>query len=63
MSPVIFPIIDPEFDTVLCDAVSDVRLVEATDTTLTLAWNGGNDVQWEVQYMEVNGMGRVDRDD
>ena len=54
-APVIFPIIDPEFDTVLCDAVSDVRLVSATDTTLTLAWNGGNDVQWEVQYMEMNG--------
>ncbi len=50
-APVIFPIIDPEFDTVLCDAVSDVRLVSATDTTLTLAWNGGNNVQ----YMEVNG--------
>ena len=52
---VIFPIIDPDFDTTLCDAVRDVRSVEATDTTLTLMWNGGNNVQWEVQYMEVNG--------
>ena len=52
---VIFPIIDPDFDTTLCDAVRDVRQVEATDTTLTLMWNGGNNVQWEVQYMEVNG--------
>ena len=51
----IYPIIDPDFDTTLCDAVRDVRSVEATDTTLTLMWNGGNNVQWEVQYMEVNG--------
>ena len=54
-APVIFPIIDPEFDTVLCDEVRDLRVAEATDTTLTLMWNGGNNVQWEVQYMEVNG--------
>ena len=52
---VIFPIIDPDFDTVLCDGVRDVRVAEATDTTLTLMWNGGNNVEWEVQYAEVNG--------
>ena len=52
---VIFPIIDPDFDTVLCDEVRDVRLAEATDTTLTLMWNGGNDVAWEVEYGEMNG--------
>ena len=52
---VIYPIIDPDFDTTLCDAVRDVRQVSATDTTLTLMWNGGNNVQWEVQYAEVNG--------
>ena len=52
---VIFPIIDPGFDTVLCDEVRDVRLASATDTTLTLMWNGGNDVQWEVEYGEMNG--------
>ncbi len=51
----IYPIIDPEFDTVLCDEVRDLRVAEATDTTLTLMWNGGNNVQWEVQYVEVNG--------
>ena len=52
--PVIFPIVDPDFDTVLCDVARDVRLVSATDTTLTLMWNGGNAVQWEVVYAEVN---------
>ena len=52
---VIFPIIDPDFDTVLCDGVRDLRLADSTDTTLTVMWNGGNNVQWEVQYMEVNG--------
>ena len=51
----IFPIIDPDFDTVLCDVVRDVRMADSTDTTLTLMWNGGNNVEWEVQYMEVNG--------
>ena len=53
--PVIFPIIDPEFDTMLCDVARDVRLASATDTTLTLMWNGGNAVQWEVEYGEMNG--------
>ena len=53
-NPVIFPIIDPDFDTVLCDAVRDVRVADSTDTTLTLMWNGGNAVQWEVVYAEVN---------
>ena len=51
----IYPIIDPDFDTVLCDVVRDVRMVDSTDTTMTLMWNGGNNVEWEVQYMEVNG--------
>ena len=52
---VIFPIIDPDFDTTLCDVVRDVSVVAATDTTLTLMWTGGNNVEWEVQYAEVNG--------
>ena len=52
--PAIFPIIDPDFDTMLCDVPRDVRLASATDTTLTLMWNGGNAVQWEVEYAEVN---------
>ena len=52
--PVIFPIIDPDFDTTLCDEVSDVRQAEATDTTLTLMWDGGNNVEWEVEYFEMN---------
>ena len=53
-APVIFPIIDPDFDTVLCDMARDVRVADSTDTTLTLMWNGGNAVQWEVVYAEVN---------
>lgn len=53
-APVIFPIIDPDFDTTLCDEVSDVRQAEATDTTLTLMWDGGNNVEWEVEYFEMN---------
>ena len=52
---IIIPIIDPDFDTVLCDAVRDVQLAAATDTTLTLIWTGGNNVEWEVQYAEMNG--------
>ena len=51
---VIFPIIDPDFDTMLCDMARDVRVADSTDTTLTLMWNGGNAVQWEVVYAEVN---------
>ena len=54
MFPLIYPIIEPDFDTVLCDAVSDVRQADATDTTLTLMWNGGNNVEWEVEYFEMN---------
>ena len=50
----IFPIIDPDFDSTLCDEVSDVRQAEATDTTLTLMWDGGNNVEWEVEYFEMN---------
>ena len=52
--PLIVPIIDPDFDTVLCDMARDVRVADSTDTTLTLMWNGGNAVQWEVVYAEVN---------
>jgi hypothetical protein len=54
VAPVILPIIDPDFDTVLCDMARDVRVADSTDTTLTLMWNGGNAVQWEVVYAEVN---------
>ncbi|MBO4599353.1 MAG: hypothetical protein J5641_01310, partial [Bacteroidales bacterium] len=42
----IFPIIDPDFDTVLCDVVSNVHLADKTDSSLTLMWNGGNNVEW-----------------
>ncbi|MBO4599518.1 MAG: T9SS type A sorting domain-containing protein, partial [Bacteroidales bacterium] len=48
----IFPIIEPDFDTVLCDVVSNVHLVDKTDSSLTLMWNGGNNVEWEVEYAE-----------
>ena len=48
----IFPIIDPDFDTVLCDVVSNVHLADKTDSSLTLMWNGGNNVEWEVEYAE-----------
>ena len=50
---VIIPIIDP--DTTWCDEVWDLHLADSTDTTLTLMWTGGNNDEWEVQYMEVNG--------
>lgn len=53
-TPIIFPIIDPDFDTTLCDEVRDVRQADATDTTLTLMWDGGNNVEWEVEYFEMN---------
>ena len=48
-----FPIIDPDFDTNLCDEVRGVRVAEATDTSVTLMWNGGNAVRWEVNYVEM----------
>ena len=52
---IIVPIIEPNYDTVLCDMVRDIRVAEATDTTITLMWNGGNAVQWEVEYAEATG--------
>ena len=50
---IMFPIIDPDFDTTLCDGVRGVRVAEATDTSVTLMWNGGNAVRWEVNYVEM----------
>ena len=50
---IMFPIIDPGFDTTLCDGVRGVRVAEATDTSVTLMWNGGNAVRWEVNYVEM----------
>lgn len=50
-----FPIIDPGFDSTLCDAVRSVRVAETTDTSATLMWSGGNAVRWEVNYAEVGG--------
>ena len=48
----IVPIIEPNFDTILCDVVSNVHLADKTDSSLTLMWNGGNNVEWEVEYAE-----------
>lgn len=52
---IIFPIIEPNFDTLLCSEISNVRQADCTDTSVTLVWNGGNAVQWEVLYAPDDG--------
>lgn len=48
----LYPIIDLQFDTAVehCQPVDNVRIVENTDSTATLAWDAVNSVQWEVKY-------------
>ena len=50
-----FPILTPR-DTTRCDLVWDLQMTNATDTSVTLEWDGGNATQWEVEYAEADGM-------
>lgn len=49
---IIFPIIEPDFDTVIehCQSVENVRMAGSTDSSATLMWDAGNSVRWEVKY-------------
>ena len=51
-TPVIFPIIDPDYDTVIehCLPVTDLRIAATTDTSAILMWNAPNSIRWEVKY-------------
>lgn len=50
--PMIYPIIDLYFDTIIehCQQVVGVRVAESTDSTATLMWDAVNSVRWEVKY-------------
>jgi len=49
---IIFPIIEPDFDTMIehCLPVENVRVAGSTDSTATLMWDASNSVRWEVRY-------------
>lgn len=49
----IFPIIDPLFDTTLCHEVSNVRVAERTDSSATLMWDSGDGGPWEVAFGKI----------
>lgn len=50
-SYLIWPILDPTYDTLICDEIASVGVAEATDTTITVMWSGGNNIEWEVMYV------------
>ena len=50
-----FPILTPR-DTTRCDPVWYLHTTASTDTSISLAWDGGNASQWEVEYAESDGM-------
>ena len=52
-TPMIFPIIDPLFDTTLCHEVSNVRVAERTDSSATLMWDSGDGGPWEVAFGNI----------
>ncbi len=52
-SYLIYPIIDPTFDTLICDEINSVHKVESSDSTLTVMWTGGNNIEWEVKYVRA----------
>ncbi|MBR3725380.1 MAG: T9SS type A sorting domain-containing protein [Bacteroidales bacterium] len=52
-SPMIFPIIDPLFDTTLCHEVSNVRVADRTDSSATLMWDSGDGGPWEVAFGNI----------
>ena len=52
LSFLIFPIIDPDFDTLIehCQPVENVRVASSNDTSATLIWDASNSERWEVRY-------------
>ena len=53
-SYVMFPIIEPEFDTVLCHEVSNLRVAERGAGCATLMWDSGDGGPWEVAYGKID---------
>ena len=49
---IIFPIIEPDFDTLIehCRPVENVRVDRSTDSSVTLMWDASNSVRWEVKH-------------
>ena len=50
-----FPILTPQ-DTTRCESVRDLRMIQATDTSIMLEWHGAGATQWEVEYAAAAGM-------
>jgi len=46
--PMIFPIIDPDFDTVICHDVKHLRVEERGAGCATIVWDNGDGGPWEV---------------
>ncbi|MBR3434839.1 MAG: T9SS type A sorting domain-containing protein [Bacteroidales bacterium] len=53
-APVVFPIIDPGFDTTLCHEVSNLRVAERGAGSATLMWDAGDGGPWIVAYGKVD---------
>ena len=51
--PMIFPIIDSEFDTVMCHEARNIRVAERTDSSATLMWDSGDGGPWEVAFGKI----------
>ena len=49
-SPLIFPIIEPGFDTTLCHDTRNIRVTDRTDSSATLIWDSGDGGPWEVAF-------------
>ena len=48
--PLIFPIIEPGFDTTLCHDTRNIRVADRTDSSATLIWDSGDGGPWEVAF-------------
>ncbi len=53
-TPVIFPVFDLNFDTVLCHEVSNLRVAERGAGSATLMWDAGDGGPWIVAYGKVD---------
>ena len=52
--PLVFPIIEPGFDSVLCHEVRNLRVAERGGGTATLMWDAGDGGPWIVSYGKVD---------
>lgn len=51
--PMIFPIIELGFDTVMCHDARNIRVGERTDSSATLMWDSGDGGPWEVAFGKI----------